>query len=96
MQALFCLAIFSKSEKPPKKKKVFISTKKQKSYLFFLSPHSTGLIVAFSLSMIPEFRQVAISACDVTFKDSKVEETIRLARIEEEVAAETNEALMQA
>jgi len=57
---------------------------------------STGLIVAFSLSMIPEFRQVAISACDVTFKDSKVEETIRLARIEAEVAAETNEALMQA
>ena len=46
--------------------------------------------------MIPEFRQVAISACDVTFKDPKVEETIRLARIEAEVAAETNEALMQA
>ena len=68
----------------------------QKIFFLPLSPHSTGLIVAFSLSMIPEFRQVAISACDVTFKDSKVEETIRLARIEEEVAAETNEALMQA
>ena len=69
----------------------------RKIFIFLpLSPHSTGLIVAFSLSMIPEFRQVAISACDVTFKDSKVEETIRLARIEAEVAAETNEALMQA
>ena len=84
-------------EASQEKNKSFLGEKQTKnSYLFFLSPHSTGLIVAFSLSMIPEFRQVAISACDVTFKDSKVEETIRLARIEAEVAAETNEALMQA
>ena len=81
----------------PRKKLIISRGKTNKKFLpFFLSPHSTGLIVAFSLSMIPEFRQVAISACDVTFKDSKVEETIRLARIEAEVAAETNEALMQA
>ena len=54
----------------------------------------TGLIVAFSLSMIPEFRQVAITPFDVTFRENKVEETIRLARLE--VAPEANEALLQA
>ena len=42
----------------------------------------TGLIVAFSLSMVPEFRQVSIQACEVTFRDSKVEESVRLARLE--------------
>ena len=54
----------------------------------------TGLIVAFSLSMIPEFRQVAITPFDVTFRETKVEDTIRLARLE--VAPEANEALLQA
>ena len=53
-----------------------------------------GLIVAFSLSMIPEFRQVAITPFDVTFRETKVEDTIRLARLE--VAPEANEALLQA
>ena len=50
--------------------------------------------MAFSLSMIPEFRQVAITPFDVTFRETKVEDTIRLARLE--VAPEANEALLQA